>query len=294
MPLTSFTRRRFLKYAGAAVLGIAGTGLAATTYAYNVEPFWVEVVERPLPIAHLPQELVGRTLVQISDLHTGPADRDYLRSALHRVSEMRPDLVVVTGDFTDHALDGEIEEVGRLFDEFRMGRLGTFGILGNHDYVKRIRCMKQAERAVKRLSEAGVDILRNERRTVAGLQLIGLDDYWSPNYNPGPVLASRDRNAATLVLCHNPDVADQPVWSGYRGWILAGHTHGGQMMAPLVGPPYLPVQNKRYIAGEYDAPEGRRLYINRGLGYGVRARLCARPEITVFTLTRGQAQIPPG
>jgi predicted MPP superfamily phosphohydrolase len=70
----------------------------------------------------------------------------------------------------------------------------------------------------------------------------------------------------------------------FRGWVLAGHTHGGQCKPPFLPPPLLPVKNRRYVAGEYDIGPGRWMYINRGLGYLRRVRFNARPEITLFTL----------
>jgi predicted MPP superfamily phosphohydrolase len=91
---------------------------------------------------------------------------------------------------------------------------------------------------------------------------------------------------ANLVLCHNPDVCDLDVWNNYRGWILAGHTHGGQVKPPFLKPPILPVKNKRYDAGEIDLNDGRTLYINRALGNLYQVRFNVRPEITVFKLAK--------
>lgn len=86
------------------------------------------------------------------------------------------------------------------------------------------------------------------------------------------------------MLCHNPDTLDVRPWAGYRGWILSGHTHGGQCKPPFLPPPLLPVQNRRYTAGEVLLDDGRRLYINRGLGHLLQVRFNVRPEITSFTL----------
>ena len=72
--------------------------------------------------------------------------------------------------------------------------------------------------------------------------------------------------------------------------MLSGHTHGGQCNFPLIGTPYLPVANRRYVEGEFDLGDGRRLYINRGLGFNRRIRFNARPEITAFTLRRAVTQ----
>ena len=95
-----------------------------------------------------------------------------------------------------------------------------------------------------------------------------------------------DRRLPTVVLCHNPDVSDEPMWSDLEGWILAGHTHGGQCKPPFLPPPILPVRNKRYTAGTFEVGRRRMLYINRGLGHLTRIRFNVRPEMTLFTLER--------
>jgi len=87
-----------------------------------------------------------------------------------------------------------------------------------------------------------------------------------------------------VALCHNPDVCDMDVWQGYAGWILSGHTHGGQCKPPFLPPPMLPVKNKRYAAGLVPLAGGRTLYVNRALGHLWQVRLNVRPEITLFEL----------
>ncbi|MEQ1568747.1 MAG: hypothetical protein ABMA64_24120 [Myxococcota bacterium] len=83
---------------------------------------------------------------------------------------------------------------------------------------------------------------------MSGLDIVGVDDLWAGRGDPAAALRARSNDAA-LVLVHNPDAADQQAWPGFRGWMLAGHTHGGQCKAPFLPPPLLPVQNKRYVAG---------------------------------------------
>ena len=130
-------------------------------------------------------------------------------------------------------------------------------------------------------------VLRNAQTAIKGLNFIGFDDYWATNFHPEKVMRHYQSDQANLLLCHNPDVCDLRVWNGYQGWILSGHTHGGQCKAPFLTPPMLPVKNKKYTSGEIDLEDGRRLYINRALGHLWQVRFMVRPEITVFTLKRG-------
>ncbi|MFL5328860.1 MAG: metallophosphoesterase [Gemmataceae bacterium] len=271
------TRRRFLALSG---LTLAGTGF----YTWRIEPHWIQVVERDLPIIGLPAALDGKTLVQLSDLHAGSVDPDYLASAMQRVSDLKPDLTVITGDFMtchgNEAIDAAIEVVRHL----RPGPLGCFAILGNHDYALNWRRPDVADQLAKRLAESDIRVMRNEFVNIAGLQLVGLDDLWATNFHPERVLPKVDWSQPALTLCHNPDAVDLPALASIRGWILAGHTHGGQCKPPFLPPPRLPVMNKRYTSGEFDVGNGRMLYINRGLGHLLRVRFNARPEITVFRL----------
>jgi predicted MPP superfamily phosphohydrolase len=256
-------------------------------YAWAIEPHWIEVIRRELRIARLPDALSGRTLVQISDLHFGPSvDDSYLHRALEQTCSLEPDILVLTGDFMTCRGTECIDQAARGLEHLRPARLATIAILGNHDYAHGYRRGDVADRLCNRLTDLGIVVLRNDVRDVAGLQVAGLDDLWGPNFSPERVLPRLDPSRAALVLCHSPDAADLPIWSDYRGWILSGHTHGGQCRFPLLGTPLIPVRNTRYVRGEVNLGDGRRLYVNRGLGHLLRVRFCVRPEITVFTLVR--------
>jgi uncharacterized protein len=281
------SRRKFLRRAvGGAATVAAGTFL----YTWRVEPHWVEVVRRPLPIAALPDALVGKRLVQLSDLHVGPVvDQSFLLRSLEGVSELQPDLIVVTGDFMTCHGD---EQVGRALEAIRAlptAPLGRFAVLGNHDYGDHWRQYAAANKLVDGLERLDLQVLRNQTADVGGLQLAGVDDLWGGAFEPARALADLDASRPAITLVHNPDGVDRPGWDGFRGWILSGHTHGGQCKPPFLPPPLLPVGNKRYVAGEYALEGGRRMYINRGLGYLERVRFNCRPEITVFTLQREDA-----
>src|SRR4051794_11563866 len=106
------TRRRFLRRVCATLFV---SGLATGGYSWGIEPHWVDYVERALPIAGLPAALAGRTLVQLSDLHVGPdVDDGYLTHHFHRISERKPDIIVVTGDWMTCSADEQIEHADRV------------------------------------------------------------------------------------------------------------------------------------------------------------------------------------
>jgi uncharacterized protein len=279
------SRRRFLQ--GAAVTG--GVGLAAGFYTWRVEPHWLQIVERDLPVAHLPSGLEGVRLAQLSDLHIGPdVDDSYMLEVFARVRAIAPEIVVYTGDFISY--DTNIfEHARRMLAELPTGKRATFGVLGNHDYGLGWSQAEVADAVAASAHSAGVQILRNQIGRVDGLQVVGIDDAWSGRINVAAALANWDATRAAIALSHNPDSADRTDWGNYAGWILSGHTHGGQCKAPFLPPPLLPVRNRRYTSGEFQLAGGRRMYINRGVGHLMRVRFNARPEVTLFRLTNATA-----
>ena len=277
--MPKITRRRFFT-----ALGTAAAGTAA--YAYGIEPHLVTVVRRDLPIAGLPTDLDGKRLVQISDLHVGPTGDSYLIDCLARVGKLRPELIVITGDYMTARGTEQLESVARVLGHLPKPPLGVHGSLGNHDYGSTWRDTRVADALAGVLKDAGVRVLRNEQADVAGLQLVGLDDLWARQFRPDAALTGFDLQRPGLVMSHNPDTVDRAGWGAYQGWVLSGHTHGGQCSVPFFGPPCIPIQNPRYASGEVDLGDGRRLYVNRGLGFNRRVRFNSRPEITAFTLRR--------
>lgn len=275
------TRRRFLHIAGASF----GTALGLGLYTWWVEPHWLEIVHRPLRIRDLPTGLVGRTLVQISDVHLGAQVNDeYIIATFRRVAALQPDLVVLTGDFITYH-PRVFEQLPLVYQHFPKGRLATLAILSNHDYGPGWSHPEIAQRVAEAITPLGITVLRNQVSEVEGLQIAGLDDLWGTQFQPESTLAALDRTRAAIVLSHNPDMVDLPIWGDYHGWILSGHTHGGQCKPPFLPPPLLPVQNRRYTAGEFILAGNRQLYINRGVGHLMQVRFNVRPEITVFGLS---------
>ncbi|MBE2256303.1 MAG: metallophosphoesterase [Ignavibacteria bacterium] len=278
-------RRKFLKYS---LFGIAGASVAGGVYIWQIEPFHLEFVNVKMPVKNLPDELVGKTLMQISDIHIGKRfDYNYILESFRRAKQFNPDFVVYTGDYlTLHKGKVLYNELDEVFNESVRGKFGTIAILGNHDYGEDWADQKVADEVTDLITRKGITLLKNDRTEIEGLNFTGLDDYWGLNFKPVEILEGIEKSKANIVLCHNPDVCDLDVWNGYNSWILSGHTHGGQCRPPFLDPPVLPVKNKNYSSGKIDISDGRTLYINRALGHMIQVRFNVRPEITLFTLEK--------
>ena len=256
-------------------------------YTWQVEPFWLEFVKMKMPIANLPDDLVGKTLMQISDIHVGNKfDYGYIIDSFKEAQNYEPDFVAYTGDYVSYEDKEQFTQLDEVLKHTVKGKLATVGVLGNHDYGDNWRDQSVANKITNQLRDAGIDVLQNEQKDYKGLNFIGFDDFWGLNFKPEKIMNHYNTNKASIVLCHNPDVCDEDVWNGYQGWILSGHTHGGQCKAPFLTPPMLPVKNKAYSAGEIDLKDGRTLYINRALGHLFQVRFNVRPEITIFELIK--------
>ncbi|MBA2683574.1 MAG: metallophosphoesterase [Gemmatimonadaceae bacterium] len=277
-------RRTFLTRAS---LSVAASAVGCFAFATEIEPHRLEIVERDLAIEKLPLALNGTRLAQLSDLHIGPQVSDeYIVHTFDRLRALAPDFIVITGDFLTYRRargEAQFAQLRNVLAHLPRGRLATLGILGNHDYGRGWGDLAFANRVAAEAERAGVRMLRNESRAVSGLDFVGVEDLWSHRGDPVAALRARESDAA-IVLVHNPDAADQQPWPDFRGWMLAGHTHGGQCKPPFLPPPLLPVQNRRYVAGEVRVDADRTLYISRGVGHLIRARFNVRPEMTLFTL----------
>jgi uncharacterized protein len=273
------SRRALLRTAGLASLG-------AGLYTWRVEPHWLEFTERRLPVRGLPADLAGKTLVQLTDLHVGPRVSDtFILDTFEGVRKRRPDFVVFTGDFTSYSADVVVRSE-RVYRRVPLGRKATLGILGNHDYGPNWSHPEVALAIAGMLQNHGVTILRNQVLEFGGLQFVGLDDLWANQFLPAEAFREYDPASAAIALSHNPDTVDLDGWAPFEGWILSGHTHGGQCKPPFLPPPLLPVKNRTYTAGAFSLPASRTMFISRGVGHLLEVRFNVRPEVPVFTMVR--------
>lgn len=259
-------------------------------YSWKIEPHWVKYEQINLTVKHLPQALQGKSLIQISDIHIGNyVDKDFIKRTFQEIAALKPDIMVYTGDFVRLVHNKiPLEELDEVMQDAPKGKLQTLAILGNHDYGKNFRDSAAADSIVSLLNGYSIKVLRNESVITQGLRIFGIDDFWGTNFDLVKAMKDYNQSQASLVLCHNPDAADLDGWNGYNGWILAGHTHAGQVRIPFWGSPIIPVKNKKYDQGIKKISRDRTLYINRGLGHSIPIRFNARPEVTIFTLRKEQ------
>ncbi|UCG33802.1 MAG: metallophosphoesterase [Phycisphaerales bacterium] len=282
------TRRAFL---GGCIAGPITASALGTAYALGIEPTWVEVTRLGMPLRGLGSALAGYRLVQISDLHCGSAvPVSYLADCMAMVNRLAPDLVVLTGDVLTRGQWDHLEKAADLLSRLD-ARDGLVAILGNHDHgmVTPTRGLVDswgANRITDTIRALGHTVLRNDSTRItrgdAGLRIVGLDDYWARRFDIPAAFRDVDGHDPVVALTHNPDTFIDLARTQAQ-WILAGHTHGGQVRLPLLGPPALPIRNKALAAGLIEM-NGRRFYVNRGLGWLHRVRFNVRPEITLFEL----------
>ena len=185
-------------------------------------------------------------------------DADYVLGVFERVRALAPDIVVFTGDFTE-PYRGFLAQAGDVYRRTPLGRLATVGIFGNHDYGPGWRHPEFAAALQPVLAGHGIRVLRNEVVDVAGLDIIGLDDWWAKAFHPATALAYRDAAKPGLVLSHNP-TADLACGRASAAGSCPGTPTAG-VQAAVPPPPLLrghALQQRRFALDG-----GRRLYLIR-------------------------------
>ncbi|RMF35479.1 MAG: metallophosphoesterase [Chloroflexi bacterium] len=270
-------------------LNLALSGLAF--YATWVEPFRLDVTHVEVRSPRLSADAPPLRLLHLTDLHLerfGPRERHLLRL----VEDLHPDLILITGDFLNLSFREDPTaqaEARRLLGHLRAPG-GVYAVTGSPTVD-----LPHAVEAV--LQGSGVTWLRDESHVleVKGhrLRLIGLScthDLSLDAPRLAQALNGQETERFTILLYHSPDLMPQASRMGVDLY-LAGHTHGGQIRAPLFGAILTSsVHWKRYEMGLYR--EGRTtLYVSRGIGLegagAPRARFLCPPEITLFTLRAG-------
>jgi predicted MPP superfamily phosphohydrolase len=268
--------RRTLRSRPALVLhALAAVGIICLLYGWFIEPYWIDVNVMTIRTAKL--HSAGFRVVQISDLHCDRKPRNE-EKALHIVNALKPDIVVATGDYLNHAsaLPRLREMLSRLD-----APLGKFAVTGNFETHR--------WSALDVLDGTGFHWLDQETVVVSkGADYIGIFgmDFLRSDRS-GESMPSLPGERFDIFLFHTPDLIEDINSLGIDLY-LCGHTHGGQVALPGYGALItLSKFGKKYESGLYRVGETT-LYVNRGLGLepspGPPVRFLARPEVAVFDI----------
>lgn len=276
------TRRNFILGSGLTAAGVA-------LYAGEIARHEIDLVENTVPVRHLPSTFAGFRIVQLSDIHLDEFTEPlFLEHVVHRINDLAPDLVLVTGDFVTR---GSLTFLSSRHAAYRCAEIlstlkcpQVYTVLGNHDVGVSAPLVIGALQSVK------IPVLVNEHipieRGGSRFWLCGTDDAGTrrpdldltiPEAPDGPI----------ILMVHEPDYADIVVKhprGKFVDLMLSGHSHGGQVRIPFYGPLILPPMGQKYVMGRFQFGE-MQLYVNRGIGtVGLPFRFDCSPELTVHTL----------
>ena len=239
---------------------------------------WV-TTHKTLTFEALPAPLQGLKVVHISDLHFyEKTDRGYWKSIIDAIQSLEPDVLVCTGDII-HYGHKFLGLGGEIMSQLR-GRLGQWGVLGNHDYHDGQR----GDAVSQMMEDSGWSMLRNTQSIIeidgASLRLAGVDDMLAGRPNLEAALSGDSSPSLTLLLAHNPVLFDVVTthYSEHVDLVLSGHTHASHVYLPGLRWAYDEMFKIPYRYGLYQRKDCQ-LYVTSGV------------ESTAFYLFKKSLQI---
>jgi uncharacterized protein len=254
------------------------------------------VTEMDIWLRRLDASHDGLRIVHLSDIHHSIyTPLEDVGRVVYLANQLRPDVVVLTGDYVTLATDC-IWPVARALGRLQ-ARLGVFAVLGNHDF------QVDADQMTRALQAHGVDVLRNSHRVLLDgfdpqhacpgsrtLWIAGVDDLWWRADNLDAAIRSISPQDPKILLCHNPLGIHQAAAHGID-FVLSGHTHGGQVRLPVVRSLYRSKLGERFVDG-WNRLDDTQIYVNRGIGKVLLPfRVDCPPEIACFRLRSARRQV---
>jgi predicted MPP superfamily phosphohydrolase len=240
----------------------------------------VEAVK--VPIRGLGEALDGFKIVALSDFHLYPfTELPFIQRAIDLARGLNPDLVVLVGDFVDATAEA-IHELAPAFGALN-AKHGVMAVLGNHDVGKGPAVVTRA------LKGAGIEVLVYRALEIgvggAYLRVAGVDSLQGRQDLSAALRGGKD-GVPTVLLAHEPDIADSVVQHGRVDLQISGHSHGGQVRLPLFEGLSLPRWGRKYAFGRYQVGD-MTVYTGRGIGTtSVPIRIGSVPEVSEITLVR--------
>ncbi|HZE72521.1 MAG TPA: metallophosphoesterase [Pyrinomonadaceae bacterium] len=256
---------------------------AASAYARLIEPYNYRISQVDIFIRDLPESFEGFRIAQITDVHHSRIlGIEEVQRVVKLTQQTKPDLIALTGDYTTsyrRYIEPCAEALGKLD-----APEGIWAVLGNHDHYT------DAELTRRALERHHISVLNNAntllRRGADTLQFSGVDDWSWAGTDWSRALQGLDRRQPTVLLSHQPIVLDFAEAQDVS-LILSGHTHGGQIDLPLLGPPArFATKDLKYARGLFRRGNTQ-LYVSAGTGViGLPIRFGVRPEIAILRLRR--------
>jgi predicted MPP superfamily phosphohydrolase len=305
------SRRQFLR---SAVIGSATLGAGLATYDLKTDSYTSHFMleDFVLPVAGLPSAFEGYRIGFLTDIHLGTwVPESWIQLALEELTRRSIDLLLLGGDYI-LVNESSIWDTAGIVRNPRFAGLekkvatqqiysafaqcvsqfsfpdGMLAVVGNHEHWNMFPAFESTMQQYP-----SIRVLRNVeasiRRGSQELVIFGVDDYLTGIPLAPPQRDLRDGQAKRIILSHNPDylTAVLPDPEHQFSFALCGHTHGGQVVLPLLGPIAAQVVDRRFVSGAQPVGDGRVVYTSRGLGVvGLPFRFNCPAEVTVCQLTR--------
>ena len=276
------SRRKFLK------LGLScGIGALVASNPFFIERHIFQVNTYRIPVPNLPPKFDGYTIAQLTDLHYGLfMPQTVVEKIIHKTNTLQKDLIICTGDYIlERNGTKQIDTVWPQLMKLKAND-GVYSVLGNHDHWGSTdRSLYWLEKSGQSIRHKAVTIIKGEDRIWIG----GAGDYLEDDLGIDDAFQHAPDNECKILLSHNPDSADTD-FKTRIDLMISGHTHGGQVIIPFIGPPILPVKNKLYSSG-FIRTDGTNLYISRGLGWAmIPVRFNCLPEISILKLVQDREE----
>ncbi|MCK5475680.1 MAG: metallophosphoesterase [Candidatus Pacebacteria bacterium] len=256
-------------------------------YGFIFEPNNIQIERISVKIENLPESFDNIKIVHLTDFHSDDFGKREKR-VLKILENIDPDLIFITGDFIDHSSE-DIKSCEKFWSELSGRYQGkVFGVLGNHEHWIG---SPDIDAISKMLENNGISILNNENQKIFQgdefIYLLGVDDPDSKKDDLPKAMIGTEENISKILLAHSPDIIDN-LQGEKVDLILAGHTHGGQIVIPFIRPFWVPTKNQgKYASGLFKV-NNINLYVNRGIGLSpcLPIRFNCPPEVTVIELKR--------
>lgn len=266
---------------------IAILGTLFFTYTTYVSTAKVGVREYRVINEKIPENFNGLKIIQMSDLHYGSTmfNKD-VKKIVNLTNERKPDIVVFTGDLINKNYNLDSKEQEELINNLKSisTTIGKYAVLGDEDNEKIATIFNQSNFTILR-DEA--DIIYNS--TTNPILLVGLNTRSKePNidkafsYFKEP---THNANIYTIIISHEPDIADDIIDTYNSDLLLSGHSHNGNIRIPFVKYSLFKVNGAKKYDQDYYKLNNTDLYISSGLGTKGGIRLFCRPSISLFRLS---------